>query len=231
MFHLDTEVPDTSWNNIKVFLHQQFSLLPTATCGATHLMYRYQQKGEGMQEFIFKFSELIQAGSNHEPNDNINPLKYYMYAQKLFSLATNAKILCDGHLTLQKAIDYAQKVQREFLPVEDIQKTELDTVTSINVSADNEHMKNRDLQTLHIRNVEKGHYRKDYPKFDSTSWVPDQNMASQPYSPPTTVTQTVTLLILALWPSLKNWQRQSKQIDNLKGIYNQHRQIKVALHR
>ena len=46
-------------------------------------MHRYQQE-ESLQEFNVEFSELIQAVKNCEPKDITNPLKIYLYAQKLF---------------------------------------------------------------------------------------------------------------------------------------------------
>ena len=39
--------------------------------------------------------------------------------------------------TLQKPIDYAQKIEREFLLVEGIQQIEFDTVMSIDVTTGN----------------------------------------------------------------------------------------------
>ena len=46
-----------------------------------------------------------------------DPLKIYMYSEKLFNLAISAKIFgtCTQHR--QKAIDYAQKIETEFLHV------------------------------------------------------------------------------------------------------------------
>ena len=39
----------------------------------------YQQKGDHLQEFNFKFSELIQAVSNKDPSMIMNPLEIAMY--------------------------------------------------------------------------------------------------------------------------------------------------------
>ena len=43
--------------------------------------------------------------------------------------------------TLQKSIDYAQKLEREFLLVELIQHTEFDSVMSIDTSTENDPMR------------------------------------------------------------------------------------------
>ena len=40
-----------------------------------------------------------------------------MYAQKLFNPAISSKNIRHAHATLQRAIDYAQKIEREFLLV------------------------------------------------------------------------------------------------------------------
>ena len=39
-------------------------------------MSRHQQTGESLQEFNFKFSELIQAITNYKLKDITDPLKY-----------------------------------------------------------------------------------------------------------------------------------------------------------
>ena len=66
---LKTLLADTSWNNVKAILRQQFSLVLTVTHATTLLMHRYQQEGESLQEFNFEFGELIQAVTNHETKD------------------------------------------------------------------------------------------------------------------------------------------------------------------
>ena len=53
-----------------------------------------------------------------------------MYVQKLFNPAISSKTVRHVHPTLQKTIDYAQKIEREFLRVEGIQQTEFDTVVN-----------------------------------------------------------------------------------------------------
>ena len=63
------------------------------THAAKQLMHRYQQKEESLQEFNFEFSELIQAVTNHEPKDIADPLKIYMYVQKLFNSAICSKTI------------------------------------------------------------------------------------------------------------------------------------------
>ena len=49
----------------------------------------------------------------------------------------------------------------------------------------------------------KGHYRKDCPNSAATSPRPDQYMQAQPYSPPTTVTQTITASYAVPQPSFE----------------------------
>ena len=46
-----------------------------------------------------------------------------MYAQKLFNPGISSKTIRHVHPTLQKAIGYAQKIEREFLLVEGIQQS------------------------------------------------------------------------------------------------------------
>ena len=104
-------------------------------------MHRYQQKGVRLQEFSLEFCELIQAGSNCELKDIIDHLQVYMYVHKLFDPAISAKTVRHLHPALQKAIDYAQKIESEFLLVEGIQLTYFDTVKSIDASAGNDPMK------------------------------------------------------------------------------------------
>ena len=48
--------PDLSWNNVKALLQQMFSLVPMVTHVFTHLMHRYKQKGDILQEFNFELS-------------------------------------------------------------------------------------------------------------------------------------------------------------------------------
>ena len=65
---------DASWNNVKSILRQQFSLVLTVIHGTEQLVHKYQQKVESLQEFNFKFSELIQDVINCEPIHN-RPIK------------------------------------------------------------------------------------------------------------------------------------------------------------
>ena len=61
---------DTSWNNVQATFRQQFSFIPTITHATTHLMHRYQKKGEGLQDlFSFELIELIQAITTIKPKD------------------------------------------------------------------------------------------------------------------------------------------------------------------
>ena len=82
------------------------------------LMHKYQQKGESLQEFNFELSELIQADMNHEAKDRTDPVKIYIYVQTLFNPMISSTTVCHTHQTSQKAMDYVQKIKREFLPVE-----------------------------------------------------------------------------------------------------------------
>ena len=65
-----------NWNNVKAIFVTRLSVVPTEMYVATCLMHWYQQKGENLQEFNFKFSKRIQSVSHHEPKDIKDPLKY-----------------------------------------------------------------------------------------------------------------------------------------------------------
>ena len=91
------------------------------------LIHRYKRKRESLQEFNFDVSELIQTIMNCKPKDMMHPLKIYMYLEKLFNPLISSKTIQHAHLTLQKAIYYVQKVEREFLLVKGIQQTEFDS--------------------------------------------------------------------------------------------------------
>ena len=70
-----------SYNNVRVVLLQWFSLVPVVSHVAAHLMQRYQQKGESLQEFNFKFIYFIQAITNQELKDITDLLNMSMYTQ------------------------------------------------------------------------------------------------------------------------------------------------------
>ena len=57
-----------------------------------------------------------------------------MYIQKLFNSAVSSKTIWHAHATLQKAIDYVQKIEREFLLVEGIKQIEFDPAMSIDAA-------------------------------------------------------------------------------------------------
>ena len=58
--------------------------------------------------------------SNGKLNDITDPLKIYMYAQKLCDPATSVETTRHAYPTLQEAIGCAQKIEREFLIVKEI---------------------------------------------------------------------------------------------------------------
>ena len=47
-------------------------------------MHIHQEKGESLHEFNFELSKLIQTVTNYKPKDIADPLKIYMYVQKMF---------------------------------------------------------------------------------------------------------------------------------------------------
>ena len=78
-----------------------------------HNLYTHINKKEkAYKDFNFEFSEPVQAFTNSEPEDITDPLKIYFYVQKLFKAIISSKTILHAHLTLKKAIDYAQKIER-----------------------------------------------------------------------------------------------------------------------
>ena len=71
-----------------------------------------------------------------------------MHAPKLLNLAISAQTMRHAHPTLQKAIDYAQKIEREFLLVEGIKQNEFDTVMSIDANAGNDPVRQQGLSNI-----------------------------------------------------------------------------------
>ena len=110
-----------SWNNVKAVLLQHFSLVHMVTHVAAHLMHRYQQKRESLQQSNFQISKHIQVDINCEPKDITRSIEDQDVYLKLFHLAIGAMTIRYEHATLQKAINYAQKIEMEFLLVEGIQ--------------------------------------------------------------------------------------------------------------
>ena len=83
-----------------------------------------------------------------------------MYAQKLFNPAIGFKTIWHVSPTLKKAIDYAQRIEREFLLVEALQQTEFDMVISID--AGNNPMRQQKVATITCYKCAlKCHQRKD----------------------------------------------------------------------
>ena len=98
-----------------------------------------------------------------------------MYVHKLFNPAISSKTIQHAHPTLQKVIDCAQKTEREFLPIEEIQQTDP--------------MRQQRLANMICYKCgQKGQYRKDYTNSICISPVLDQNLM---YTLPTTLTQMV----------------------------------------
>ena len=64
---------------------------------------------------------LIQAGTSCEPKGITDLLNIYMFAVKLFNATISSRTIHHAHQTLEKAMDYVQKLEREVLLVEGIQ--------------------------------------------------------------------------------------------------------------
>ena len=71
-----------------------------------------------------------------------------MYVQKLCNSAISSKTIQYAHLTLKKAIDYVQMIEREFLLVEGIQQMEFDWVMSVDVTTGNDPMRQQRVATI-----------------------------------------------------------------------------------
>ena len=94
------------------------------------------RKDKACKKFNFESSELIQAVRHREPKHMTDPLKIYMYMQKLFAPTISTKTIWHANPVLQKAIEYVQKVDRELSLVEGIQQTEFDSVMSIDATSE-----------------------------------------------------------------------------------------------
>ena len=68
------------------------------------------------------------------------PVKKFCVQRKAIQSGNHLKTIWHAHPTLQKAIDYRHKVERELLLVEWIQQMEFDTVMSIDFAARNDPM-------------------------------------------------------------------------------------------
>ena len=79
------------------------------------------------------------------------------------------------HPTVQKATDYVQKTEREFLFVEGIQQTKFDTIISIDTTSANDPMRQQLLANITCSKCsQNGHYRKDCPSSAGTGPLPDK---------------------------------------------------------
>ena len=71
-----------------------------------------------------------------------------MYAKKPVNQAISSKTIRHAHSTLQRAIDYTQKTEREFLLAVGIQQTKFETVLSIDTNAGNDPMRQQWLANI-----------------------------------------------------------------------------------
>ena len=85
--------------------------------------------------------EPIQTVTNYKHKDIIDPLRIYMYVHTLFNPALSSKTIRYTHPILQNAIDYMQKIEREFLFVKEYQQTESDMVMPIDITARSDPMR------------------------------------------------------------------------------------------
>ena len=146
---------------------------------------------------------IIQMVSNCKPKDIKVPWRSICMFRKLFNPAISPKTIRHSHTTLHKANDYIQKIEREFHLVEEIQQTDFSTVMLMDASASNDPMKWQQKANITCYKCgQKSHYRKDFPNSAGKDPGLDQNMPVQPYSPPTTVTQTMTASYVVLTSSL-----------------------------
>ena len=116
----------------------------------------------------------------------------YRSMQKLSNPMISAKTNSPAYPTLQKALDYVQKIEREIMLAEGIQQTECDTVMSRDVAAGNDLMIWQMLENVTcFKCRQKDHYRKDYrkdyPNSVGTHPALDQDIPVQSYSPPMAV--------------------------------------------
>ena len=96
----------------------------------------------------------------------------------MFNLAISSKTIRPAHPTLQKAIDYVQKIEREFLLIKGVQQTEFDMILSINAITGNDSMRKQSLANITCCKCGQiGHHRKDCPNSAGTSPVADQTLS------------------------------------------------------
>ena len=82
---------------------------------------------------------------------------------KSYYPAIISKTIHHAHPTLQKPIEYVQKVEREFIHVERIQQTKFDSVMSIDAFTRNDPLRKKRVVTIMCYKCgQKGHYRKDF---------------------------------------------------------------------
>ena len=83
----------------------------------------------------------------------------------------------NAHITLQKAIYNAQKIESELFLMEEIYLTDFDMVMSNDVTTGNDPMRQQRLANLTCHKCgQKGHYRKDCPSSAGTGPVLDHTL-------------------------------------------------------